>query len=346
MIKKDKIIISDIAKKADVSLSTVSLVLNNKGGVSKNKSEVILEIARKMGYIHNKKKKTNSKKIAFLKIAKHGKILNDTHSPFLSEYIEGIITKSNDLKYKLNILTYTKYDILEITKHIKKSNFAGIIVLATELYREDIQDISNINIPTVFLDAYFPYMKCNFVTMDNENNIFQLTEHLVNLGHKNIALVDNKSHASNFTLRYQAFLKVANHFNLEIDKESHISVDFPYDKMLEDISQHIKNFKSFPSAFICLNDTIAIALIKALKQHGYNIPEDISIVGHDNLPSSLFIDPSLTTIDVPKKYIASLSVEILNEEIISENKSHYRKYEISGTLIQRESVSDISKSIK
>ena len=92
-----------------------------------------------------------------------------------------------------------------------------------------------------------------------------------------------------------------------------------------------------PSALICVNDTIAIGVIKALKNHNYNIPKDISVVGHDNLPTDLFIEPLLTTIDVPKIDIAQSAVDILDKEIRYRQKEHFKICAINGTLIPRES---------
>lgn len=334
---KNKVNLIDIAKKAGVSISTVSLVLNNKNGVGNELSKKINEIALNMGYKQNKKNIKN-KRIAFIKIERHGRIINETHNVFLADYIQGVINRTKTLNYKLEISSYSKEQLNLIKSYIEKENYSGIIILATELYEEDIIFLSSINIPMVFLDAYYPYLKCHFVTMNNENSIFQLVEHLVELGHKRIGLVDSKSNASNLIIRRESFYKYLNYFNITFQDSDYFLVDSVYDKTVEDMGNYLsESERDMPSALICVNDTIAIGVIKALKNHNYNIPKDISVVGHDNLPTDLFIEPLLTTIDVPKIDIAQSAVDILDREIRSHQKEHFKICTINGNLIPRES---------
>lgn len=334
---KNKVNLIDIAKKAGVSISTVSLVLNNKNGVGNELSKKINEIALAMGYKQNRKNIKN-KRIAFIKIERHGRIINETHNVFLADYIQGIINRTKTLNYKLEISSYSKEQLNLIKSYIEKENYSGIIILATELYEEDIILLSSINIPMVFLDAYYPYLKCHFATMNNENSIFQLVEHLVELGHKRIGLVDSKSNASNLIIRRESFYKYLNYFNITFQDSDYFLVDSVYDKTVEDMSNYLsESGREMPSALICVNDTIAIGIIKALKNHNYNIPKDISVVGHDNLPTDLFIEPLLTTIDVPKINIAQTAVDILDKEIKYHQKEHFKICTINGTLIPRES---------
>lgn len=335
-MNKSKVNLIDIAKKAGVSISTVSLVLNNKNGVGNELSKKINEIALNMGYKQNKKNAKN-KRIAFLKIERHGRIINETHNVFLADYIQGIINRSKALNYKLEISSYSKEQLNSIKLYVEKENYSGIIILATELYEEDIIFLSSINMPIVFLDAYYPYLKCHFVTMNNENSIFQLVEHLVELGHKRIGLVDSKSNASNLIIRRESFYKYLNYFNITFQDTDYFLVDSIYDKTVEDMGYYLSDNRDMPSALVCVNDTIAIGVIKALKNHNYNIPKDISVVGHDNLPTDLFIEPLLTTIDVPKIDIAQSAVDILDKEIRYRQKEHFKICAINGTLIPRES---------
>ena len=338
----NKINLIDIAKEAGVSVSTVSLVLNNKNGVSTEISKKINKIAVDMGYKQNKKTISTNKRIAFIKMEIHGRIINETHNVFLADYIQGIINATKALNYKVEILSYSKEQIDFIKNYIENEEYAGVIILATEVYKDDIIFLSsNINIPIVFLDAYYPYLKCHFVTMNNENCIYQLVEHLVELGHKRIGLVDSKSNSSNLILRREAFYKVLNYFNLDFNKNDYFLVDSVYEKTVADMEEYLINKKDMPTSLVCVNDTIAIGIIKALKNKGYTIPKDISIVAHDNLPTGLFIDPILTTIDVPKIKIAQSAVDILDNFIKYPNDYFYKVSMINGSLIVRESSAKI-----
>lgn len=335
-MKNDKILLSDIARKAGVSVTAVSLVLNNKNGVSADLSRKINEMAANMGYKQNKKN-IASKRIAFVKIERHGHIINETHNVFLADYIQGTINRAKNLNYKLEILSYSKEQLNSIKSYMENGDYSGVIILATELYKEDVILLSAINIPVVFLDAYYPYLKCHFATMNNENCIFQLVEHLVELGHLRIGLVDSKSNASNLIARRESFYKSLKYFNLESKRSDYFLVDSVYEKTIKDMTNYLSQNKDMPSSLVCVNDTIAIGVMKALKNSGYDIPKDISVVGHDNLPAGLFIEPILTTIDVPKIDIAQSAVDILDKEIRYLQKDYYRVCEINGILIARES---------
>lgn len=339
-MKKMKVNLIDIAKEANVSLATVSLVLRNKNGISEDKVKKVKEIARNMGYVTGKNKTLN-KTLAFVKIERHGHILNDAHKVFLTDYIQGCTDMSKKLGYKLEILSFKESQIETIKYSIKNDNFDGIVILATELYIEDIQSLINIDIPTVFLDAHYPYLHCHFVTMNNQNCVYYLIEHLVGLGHKRIGFVYSNSNASNFTARKEAFYKVMKHFNLEFNPSDYFVVDAMYDGTIKDMNGYLQSKKDMPKALLCVNDAIAIGVIKSLKQNGYKIPNDISVVGFDNLPAGLVIEPLLTTIEIPKTYLASFAINILNNQIRRGEFDYYENYEIDGKLIVRESTKKV-----
>ena len=149
---------------------------------------------------------------------------------------------------------------------------------------------------------------------------------------------DNKSSTvSRKISSLKSFYKYLNYFNITFQDTDYFLVDSIYDKTVEDMGYYLSDNRDMPSALICVNDTIAIGVIKALKNHNYNIPKDISVVGHDNLPTDLFIEPLLTTIDVPKIDIAQSAVDILDKEIRYRQKEHFKICAINGTLIPRES---------
>jgi len=338
-----KIKISDIAKKANVSNTTVSLVLNNKPGVSSTKRRKVLEIAKDLGYKISKyetnSSQTNKGTIKFYKIAKHGHTVNRDHDVFLADYILGLNLEAKRRNYVLEISDKIKIESMkEIINSADIRRVKGIIVLGTELNYSDIELFESVNIPLGFIDTYFNFSEYDFVDMNNTSAVFKSIRYLVNSGHKDIGFINANTEVKNFRLRETAFKEALDFFNIKYNEECIYSVDSTftgsYNNMLDIIQKNVK----FPSALFSSNDIIAYGCIKALKEHNYRIPEDISIIGFDDLPMSALMDPPLTTINVSKKRMGEASMNLMINRIEKNNLIPSEKVLIGGQLIVRNSV--------
>jgi len=333
--------IVDIAKEADVSPSAVSLALNNKSGLSAEVRQKIISIAVNMRYKgissdHYAENKNIT--IKLLKIAKHGHIVNERHNAFITEYMEGIETGVRMRQYKLEVSFFNKVPIEEIVESQKGIVADGLIVLGTELNAHELTFFKELKQPIVFIDTYFPLSVYDCIDMDNVDGVFKAVQYLYNNGHRNIGLVKSSFETRNFRMREYGFREAMEYFSLPIQEKCIFSVDPTFDGATNDMEKYLNKSGGLPSAFFCMNDIIAYGSMRALRNHGIRIPEDASIIGFDDLPSSNLSDPPLTTIRVSTQRIGLRALEKLSERIINHSEEAPENILISGRLVVRSSV--------
>ncbi|OQX93169.1 MAG: hypothetical protein B6I17_03920 [Tenericutes bacterium 4572_104] len=337
-----KITIRDVADKAGVSPATVSLVLNNKSGVGETTREKVFKIAESLGYdtLKEKKQSNTGGTIRFLKIVKHGHVLNRDHNIFISDYIDGIEKEAKKYEFRLEIKNYNGFNLKHIVQDLKDSSIGGLIVLGTELNYDDITLFHNIRVPIVFVDASHPYSPFDFIDMDNEGAVFSLVSALKKQGHKKIGLVKAIFETRNFRLREKSFYDALSFFGLESNKSWEYVVDSTFEQSYLDMKEQLKEERKLPTAFFCVCDIISFGCMKALKGKGLRIPEDISIVGFDDLPSCLLSDPPLSSVKVSKTRIGRRAFQLLNRRLQASEKLPYEKIFIGRELIIRESIGE------
>ncbi|MFW6268884.1 MAG: LacI family DNA-binding transcriptional regulator, partial [Bacillota bacterium] len=337
--------LKDIAEEAGVSIATVSFALNDKKGVSPQKRKRIIEIARNMGYPLDESKKgdktkeSEDKAVRFIIYKRHGSVVSDT--PFFANLIEGIQKECKKDGFELLISHINKHEenYLELIKEINQGSCSGIILLATEMLEEDLKLFNDIEKPVVILDSYFQHQEYDFVLINNREGSYRGTICLVENGHKNIGYLHSSVYINNFYYRKQGFLKALEekdiNFNPKNEFKLEPTLEGSYNDMKEILSH--KNKTRLPSAFFADNDIIAFGAIKALKEKGFKIPEDISIVGFDDMPYCKISNPEMSTIRVYKNQLGTLAVKRLMEKI-RENKEIRLKIELGTELIHRDSV--------
>jgi LacI family transcriptional regulator len=342
--------IADIAKAASVSPSAVSLALNSKPGVSDGVRRNIIDIAARMGYKTappSPYRVNENISIRLLKIAKHGHIVNERHNAFITEYLEGIEIGAKKRKHKLEVSFYNKVpveDIIETEQRAAaQSEIAadGLIVLGTELNAHELDFFTALSKPMVFIDTWFPLAVFDCIDMDNDDGVFQSIQYLYNRGHRNIGLVKGSYDTRNFKMREEAFRESMEYFSMPVQEKLIVSVDPTVDKAAEDMSRFLGKNKKLPSAFFCMNDVMAYGCMKALRDRDIRIPEDVSVIGFDDLPSSSITDPPLTTVRVSAHQIGERALERLSDKINGLAHANPEKILVAGKLVTRGSVREL-----
>jgi LacI family transcriptional regulator len=333
--------IIDIAQKANVSPSAVSLALNNKTGISGEVRQKIISIASNMGYKNIPPENGGRENITIklIKIAKHGHIVNEQHNAFITEYLEGIEAGAKRRKFKLEVSFFNRVPIEEVIETNRDTAVDGLIVLGTELSAHELNFFTGLGKPTVFIDTYFPFALYDCIDMDNADGVFKAIQHLYANGHRRIGLIKSSYEVRNFKMREFGFREAMEYFSLPIQEKYIVTVDPAFDLTIVDMGKHLDKRGDLPTAFFCMNDTIAYGCMKSLRDHNYRIPEDISIVGFDDLPSSSLM--SLTTIRVSTHQIGKRALEKLTERIIAGSENIPENILISGNLVIRNSVKKI-----
>jgi LacI family transcriptional regulator len=338
--------IKDIAKKAHVSMATVSLVLNRKPGISGQTREKILKIAKELNYRipeasdHEKAKKGT---IRFLKIAKHGHTVNRDHEVFIADYTDGLSREAVLNGYRLEINTFKTSNIEELLDSIKDYDQEAIIALGTELDFEDIQHFNKLKIPIVFIDTYFDFYNYDFIDMNNIDAVYKIIKHFHENGHQEIGFVRSPVNVKNFRLRETGYKIALKHFKIPYNEKQVFSVDSTIDGAYSDMLQILKKDVKPPQALFVTNDIIAYGCIKALKERGFSIPEDISIIGFDDLPMSAVMDPPLTTLKVSKTRIGKIAMKHALIRVEERLTMPAEKVLVDGEFICRKSVKNIKK---
>lgn len=334
--------IEDIARLANVSPATVSFALNGKSGVGEQKREKILQIAKDLNY--EKKKIQNLTSLAekgtirFLRIVKHGHTINRDHDVFIADYIDGLTEGANYFGYNLEIDSYKDKPILEIINAISASKIQGIIVLGTELTQEDIIVFNKLDIPVVFIDTYHDYLQYDFVDMNNKDGIFKMVKYFFQNNFTDIGFLRSTVKTRNFRLREEAFRETISFFNLELKDNSIITIDSTFEGSYLDCKDYLAAKPHLPECLVSTNDIMAFGCIKALVESGIKVPEDISIIGFDDLPLSSMMNPSLSTISVSKHEIGKTAIQLVNNRILGDIKAPPVKVLVGGKLIIRDSV--------
>ena len=335
----------EIARLAGVSVSTVSIILNGKPGVSEETRTRVMDILEQNGFSHNKRNPValQGGVIRFCKIAKHGQIVNDRHNVFISDYVDGIIEEAKLHCLSVEIETFNGFSIRAVAENTSAShNLTGCIILATEFSAEDIDVFDTVGIPFVFLDAMYEFSQHDFITMDNIKMTYDMIHHFKELGHTKIGMLYGTG-CSNFDQRKIAFVRALSELNLPFREDWLFRLGSTHETAQADMYGLINGKKALPTAFFAANDMIAVGAIAALQSLGYRIPEDIAVGGFDDIPVASFIEPQLTTISVPKFDIGRLSVSVLLDRIKGRDTYLSRKSVLAGKLIMRQSTGSARK---
>lgn len=325
-----------IAKELNISPAAVSMALNNKPGVSNETRRKIIETAKAMGYDFSKNEfsKSETKNIAFVFF--HKNFVFDT--PFFTELATSIETTVHDKGYKLSV--YHIHDLDNIEEQIdliQYSGCMGMILLGTIMSNEQIKPFENVKIPIVLLDTYIPGAKMDCVVINNVEGARSATDYLIRKRKAQPGYLHSSQYFHNFEERGDGFFKAVRQNGMPTSKSIIHTLSPSVDGAYADMIELINNKEPIANCYFADNDEIAIGAMRAFKEKGYKIPEDISIVGFDNMSYSLYVDPPLTTVNVPKSYMGKIAanrlIEIMNEEF------HYTtKIEINTNLIVRKSI--------
>lgn len=328
-----KVTAKQIAEKLGISAAAVSMALNNKPGVSMEMQHKIIDTATQMGYdfsrINTKKEKSN--KIAFIFF--HKNFVFDT--PFFTELATSVEAAIKEKGYQLCVHHIHDLDNLkEKIVSIQSYSYEGILLLGTTMSREEFLPFEDLDIPIILLDTYFANINVDCVTINNVDSAETATDYLIKKRHQQPGYLHSTQDIVNFNERslgfYNAVRKNALPVSKSIIHQLAPSVDGAYADMLEILNRQ----EPIASCYFADNDEIAIGAMRAFKEKGYSIPDDIAIVGFDNIPYATYVDPPLTTIDVPKAYMGTVAAKRLLSAIQDKEKFHI-KIEINTKLIHR-----------
>lgn len=328
----------EIAAKTGVSLTTVSLVLNGKPGVSPEKRSKIAQLLRENGYqlrSLDSSADASVKNIHFFKYSDHSYLVNGNPG-FVTQIIDSVDQECRKHGYNLLITAFNDFNSIRLDELLNKGATQGVILLGTEIRDTDMSVFSTCTKPIVVVDNSLPQLPFNIVTMHNEDAVFSSVKHLLELGHRHIGFLANSIPANNDLERQAAFQNALQAYGHSFEPDLVFPIFPTMDGAKESVSQLLAQRTRFPSALVANNDSIAIGALRAFKNHGLSIPQDISIVGFDGLPFTAVSEPPLTTVTVSCNDIGRWAVNILHDQIQGRSTSPC-KVRICTKLTVRES---------
>lgn len=343
----------EIAQKLNISSSAVSLALNGRKGISAETRAKVIELAEKHGLQRGRKRDANQGVILLVVFMRYNWMSSENN--FFSALLNGIATECQADNYNLQITYFSASgDIKEQIRKIENTQCSGIILLATEMLENEIQIFEELTKPLVVMDNFFDATRFSSVTINNLQGASQATQYVLQAGHRRIGYLLSNVRIRNFEERRMgAHYAVTRFMNEHGQTEKVDEIFIPVELGLNDLNQtynFISNYLEYksdlPTALIADNDTIAISCIRALLDHGYRIPEDISIVGFDNAAMVNLTYHDLTTVNVPKEHLGSLALQRLLAEIAADGNLHACRTCVNTSLVVRGSVQDMNTAKK
>ncbi len=308
----------EIAEAAGVSLTSVSLVLNGKPGIGGEKRALIAKLLQENGYHPRTPEKSDGLRsrsnICFLKYSKHSYLVNGNPG-FVAQIMDAAGEEGRRHGYSLMVTAFGDFSVLNLQELAESPSTCGIILLGTEIDREDLAHFSDIRKPFVIVDTDMAGLPYSVVTMNNTDAVLRAAQYLYDLGHRKIGFLYNSLPSGNDRARRAAFEEVLQSLSVPFSENLVYRVFPTMDGARESFGAMLDRGVDLPTAFLADNDCIAIGAMRALQEHGLSVPEDISVIGFDGLPFSAVSDPPLTTVNVPCADIGRWAVEILHRQI-------------------------------
>ncbi|WP_368658719.1 LacI family DNA-binding transcriptional regulator [Metabacillus halosaccharovorans] len=332
--------IVDVAKKANVSTATVSRVISKPDTVREETINKVLRAIKELNYHPNvlaRQLRTSETKTVIV-------VIPDISNPFFSKVLRGIENLACNNGYQVLLgdagndrEQESRYlDIL----HQKKAD--GMILLTAKMKPQLIEEISN-EFPIVLACEYIEGSSIPTISIDNVSSARKATEYLIQLGHKRIGTISGPLDSVLGQDRLKGFYQAMARNRLSVDPVLVQEGDFNYESGFNLMKKFLALNRT-PTGVFAANDEMALGAIRAIRTMNLRVPEDISVIGFDDIHFSSIFEPALTTISQPAFEIGSKAMELLIM-LMDKKKIEKNQYILDDSLVIRESCSKINKSL-
>ncbi|NMM61598.1 LacI family transcriptional regulator [Clostridium sp. P21] len=325
--------IKDVAKEAGVSIATVSRVLNDVDVVNEETKKKVLEAINKLGYRPN----IVARSLKTQKTSTIGIIIPDISSQFYPEIVRGAEDVANIYNYNI-MLCNTDLDPekeMEYLKVLKEKMVDGVLYMSNSLEDNIVDLIKNLQIPMVLVETTSKEGNIPSVTIDNEKAALDAVNYLIKKGNKKIAYIGTHEDAVNASaLRYAGYKSALSQNNISLNEKLVHFGGLKVSDGDEGINDILKNENI--DAVFCSSDEIAMGAINALRDKNIKVPEQVDVIGFDNIYSASVFYPKLTTIGLPMYDMGSVGMRMLIK-VINKKEVENENYVLDYELIERNS---------
>lgn len=343
--RKKQTTLSDIAEAVGVATMTVSRVVSGDGYVSEETREKVLKAVKELNYRRNGL--ARSLKRQFTETV--GLVLGDISNPYSTELARAVRETLLEQGFNLFICiseSGAKEDVIAF-ESLANHSVDGIIVAtrSNEVGDRYLSDLVETNVPVVAIGRDLTHKNIDFVSPDNLKGGFDATQHLIDLGHKRIAFIGSNLQSGSNLKRLQGYLKALKKHKISVDerlitgRSEGISdiAGYSTEEIGFEGMKRLLSLPDPPTAVFARNDFTAIGAMRAISEAGLKIPNDIAIVGFDDIPLAARMSPSLTTVRQPMRAEGQIAAAMLLERITGKTNISRRERILDCELIVRES---------
>ncbi|WP_281818013.1 LacI family DNA-binding transcriptional regulator [Vallitalea longa] len=327
--------IQDVAHEAGVSVATVSRVINNNDNVSTNTKNKVLKAINKLEYTPNLLGRNLRKKRTYKVLVLVPTLSNE----FYSEIVRGVEdVASKDNYYVMVCSTHSNKETEKAYLNMFYNQLIdGIIFTAPEMSGEEMMDIAN-KYPVIQCSEYIRDSEVSWVSINNYQASYDAIKYLIDIGHKDIAIIGSENGFVSSIKRQQGYMKALQHNNIKINNDYIIQTNYEYEDGINGCIK-LMNLEKPPTAIFCGSDAIAVGVIRQLTKQGIQVGEEISVIGFDDTNFAAYYNPPITTISQPRYEMGKIAMELLlrkinnikckNEYIILDHKLTIRESTIT-----------------
>lgn len=324
--------IKDVAREANVAISTVSNVINHVDNVSEETKQRVLQAVEKLKYVPN----FNARSLKANKKNTVGLFLSSIQGDFYRALVQAIHLQCKMAGMMLNIYVSNENTSEEIYGMIVSSGVEGAIILNESLSSDYIERIARTGMPMVFLEREYHAEGISSVTIDNYAGAQQAMEYLIRQGHRSIGYIHGVE-STDDRERFRAYQDVLERYGLPMEEKLVLHGFFEEAIAFSEMRQLFFGGVKMPDAFFCANDEMAWGCIRALGTVGIKVPDQVSVIGFDNIPLAEYYQPSLSTIASPVTELGVRGTQELLRLIRKEGDSEGVSSRLAPSLIARDS---------
>ena len=327
----------EVAERADVSVTTVSHVVNDTRPVSQALQERVLFAMDELDYRPNRL----ARSLRRGETHTIGVIVPDSANPFFAEVARGVEDASFEERYNV-ILCNSDGDLekeLLYTNVLTAKQVDGILFVAAGVSTEHIRALQEDRVPLVVVDRTIPDVSVDEVLTDNIHGGEMVTRHLIGLRHRRIGCITGPSDVTPSADRVAGYQKALRDADIPIDESIILRGDFQYSSGHQ-VAHELLGMDDPPTAVFACNDLMAVGVISAARELGLRVPEDLSVAGFDDVPLASFTNPPLTTIAQPKYEMGALATRLLLERMQDHDNSPRHEL-LSTRLVIRQSTAPV-----